>query len=136
MINNALSTEVFWLVLTLLMTALFWIPYIINRMLEQGVLKALWDPYGDTSTQRAWAQRMMQAHYNAVENLVLFAPLVILVQISGSASEITATACMIYFYARLTHYLCFTFAVPVMRIVSFLVGFAMQIVLGLAILGA
>ena len=38
----ALSRELYWLVLTLLMTALMWVPYIGNRLREQGVLNALW----------------------------------------------------------------------------------------------
>ena len=131
---NTLSTEMYWLVMTLLMTSLFWVPYIINRLLEQGVLTALWDPQGETHTDKAWARRMMQAHVNAVENLVLFAPLVILVQITGSHSDTTATACMVYFFARLIHYLVFTFAVPVLRVLSFATGFAVQLILALALL--
>jgi len=76
----------------------------------------------------------MQAHANAVENLAIFAPLVILIQITGMNSNTTATACMIYFFARLTHYFVFTFAVPLLRVVTFLLGFAAQIVLGLRLL--
>ena len=53
--STNLSTEVYWLILTILMTSLFWMPYILNRMLEQGILKALWDPQGITSTNKAWA---------------------------------------------------------------------------------
>ena len=133
--HTSLSNELYWLTLTILMTALFWMPYIINRMLEQGVLNALWDPYGHTDTKKAWARRMMQAHSNAVENLALFAPLVILVQITGTNSTTTATACMIYFFTRLVHYLVFTFAVPLLRVVAFLLGFGVQAVLALSLLG-
>lgn len=132
--NTSLSTELYWLVLTILMTAFFWVPYILNRMLEQGIGTALWDPYGITDARKAWAKRMMQAHQNAVENLVLFAPLVILIQIMGLNSATTATACMVYFFARLLHYFVFTFAVPVLRIVTFLVGFAVQITLTMQLL--
>ena len=39
--STTLSSELYWLVLTLLMTALFWLPYILNRMLEQGIGTAL-----------------------------------------------------------------------------------------------
>jgi uncharacterized MAPEG superfamily protein len=133
--NAQVSAELYWLVMTVLMTALFWVPYIINRMLEQGVLRALWDPYGRTDTGRDWARRMKQAHENGVENLALFAPLVIAVQLTGSGSEGTATACMVYFVARLLHYVVFTFAVPLLRVVTFLTGFAVQIVLATAVLG-
>lgn len=127
--TDMLSKELYWLTLTILMTALFWVPYILNRLLEQGMLNALRDPYGDTGTRRAWAARMMRAHENAVENLVLFAPLVILVELTGTHSAATATACLVYFLARLTHYLVFTLAVPVLRVVSFLAGFGAQLTL-------
>ena len=58
--STMLSNELYWLVLTTLMTSLFWLPYIMNRMLEQGILKALWDPYGKTETKCRWATRMQR----------------------------------------------------------------------------
>jgi uncharacterized MAPEG superfamily protein len=133
--HNSLSPELFWLTLTVLMTSLFWIPYIINRMLELGILNALWDRFGLTSTKKDWAQRMMQAHDNAIENLILFAPLVILIQITETHSSATATACMIYFFARLIHFVVFTFAIPLLRVVTFLVGSGVQIFLAMTLLG-
>jgi len=133
--NPALSNELYWLTLTILLTSLFWVPYIINRMIEQGLFVALWDPYGRTETKKDWANRMMQAHENATENLVLFAALVILVQITETNSAATATACMIYFFARLTHYITFTFALPLLRVATFLIGFGIQALLALTLLG-
>lgn len=117
------------------MTSLYWIPYIINRMLEQGILNALWDRYGDTYTEKSWANRMMHAHNNAVENLIIFAPLVILIQMTGMNSKTTATACMIYFFTRLAHYFVYTFSVPILRVVTFLVGFGVQVFLAATLLG-
>jgi len=128
------SNEILWLTLTVLMTSLFWVPYIINRMFELGILNAIWDPFGRTDSKKPWANRMMQAHENAVENLVLFAPLVILIQLMGLNSEVTAKACIVYFVARLTHYLSFTFAAPVLRVVTFLTGFGVQLFLALILL--
>lgn len=130
------SNEIYWLSLTLLMSALLWVPYISNRIIEQGLGKAIWDPKGETHSAKPWARRMMQAHQNAVENLVLFAPSVIIIQLLGINSSTTATACMVYFFARLVHYIVFSFAVPVLRIVSFLTGFAAQMVLLAQILRA
>ena len=133
--NNALSPELFWLVLTLLMTSLFWIPYIINRMLELGILTALWDRFGVTDTKKDWARRMMQAHTNAIENLILFAPLVILIQITATNTAATATACMIYFFTRLAHFIVFSFALPLLRVVTFLIGIGVQLFLAITLLG-
>ena len=134
--NLSQSTEFYWLTLTLFMTGCFWLPYIVNRMLEQGILNAIWDPFGDAHTEKPWARRMMKAHSNAIENLVIFAPLVILIEITGLNSATTATACMIYFFARLSHYIAFTLAIPVLRIVTFLTGFSVQILLAAVLLVA
>lgn len=133
--NISLSSEMYWLILTIIMTSLFWVPYIINRMIEQGILNALWDPYGLTDTEKNWARRMIQAHENAIENLIIFAPLVLAVQITGTNTATTATVCMIYFFTRLAHYFVFTFAVSLLRVVTFLVGFGVQLVLALTLLG-
>ena len=129
-----LTTEVYWLLLTILMTALMWLPYIINRTIELGVVPAFMDPFGHTKAKAAWANRMMAAHVNAVENLVLFAPLVILLTMLNAGTTSTALAVQIYFFVRLAHFLLFTFAVPLLRIVSFLVGFAVQMTLVMAML--
>ena len=67
--THTLSPELYWLTITTLMTGLMWVPYILNRLAEKGPLKATWDPQGDTTTRGPWADRMMRAHQNAVENL-------------------------------------------------------------------
>ena len=133
--NTELSNELFWLITTALMTALFWIPYIINRMLEQGIINALLDPHGITDTSKPWANRMMRAHNNAIENLVIFAPLVLSIQLTGMNSSLTTLICMTYFYARLTHFIAYSFAVPVLRVITFLIGFGTQLMLALILLG-
>ena len=133
--NTPLSTELYWLAMTIIMTSIFWMPYIINRMLEQGIFSALWDRFGITATKTEWANRMMQAHSNAIENLAIFAPLVILIQLTGMNSSTTALACMVYFFARLIHFVVFTFAIPLFRVVSFLVGFGAQMMLALTLIG-
>lgn len=132
--NPLVSTEVFWLCLTLLMTALFWTPYILNRMAEHGIWPALYNPEPDIRPKAQWAERMMRAHTNAVENLVVFAPLVILVEIMHRHSAATSLACLVYFFARFAHYFLYTFRVPVLRTGAFLVGFICQIVLVMAII--
>jgi uncharacterized MAPEG superfamily protein len=133
--NTFLSSELYWLVFTLLMTSLYWVPYILNRMFEQGILNAIYDPYGHTETRTAWANRMRRAHENAIENLAIFAPLVIAVQITNHNTELTSAACAVYFFARLLHYFAFTFAIPILRVMTFLAGFSAQLVLALTLLG-
>jgi uncharacterized MAPEG superfamily protein len=83
-----------------------------------------------------WARRLKAAHYNAVENLVVFAPLVLIAQAAGIHSAAIATAACVYFWARLVHAAAYTFAVPWVRTASFLVGIAMSVWIGWEILGA
>jgi uncharacterized MAPEG superfamily protein len=78
---------------------------------------------------------MMHAHQNAVENLVIFAPLVLALQMAGISSSTTVTACVVYFFARLAHYVVFTLGIPVVRVLTFAVGVAAQITLALTPLG-
>lgn len=122
--QTSLSSELYWLVLTITMTALFWLPYIVNRIAELGVWATLSIP--QLQPQAPWAQRLMKAHVNAVENLVIFAPLVFIIQIAGMNSSVTATASMVYFFARLIHAISYLAAVPVVRTLAFATGFFCQ----------
>lgn len=108
------------------MTALLWVPYIVNRIMEHGLIPALRNPKPDAPPRSGWANRLMQAHSNAIENLVVFAPLVIAIQLVGANSTGTTAAVMIYFWARLAHAFIYTFGIPYLRTVAFFVGFLVQ----------
>lgn len=132
--KTAMTTELYWLVLTVLLTSVIFVPYILNRMKEHGIWPAVWNPQPDTRPKAPWAERMMRAHANAVENLVVFAPLVLALQVTGVSTSATATASMVYFFARLAHVLLYTFAVPLLRTVAFVIGFGCQLTLALTLL--
>jgi len=132
--NILLDSELGWLTVTIIMTGLFWLPYIINRLHEEGIASAIWNPNQDAGPKALWAQRMMCAHQNAVENLVIFIPLVLIVDITGINNENTLLACKIYFITRVLHYLVFTFGIPIMRVISFGVGVYAQGILAIEIL--
>jgi uncharacterized MAPEG superfamily protein len=131
-----MSTELYWLVLTALMTGLLWIPYIINRIMELGPPPTNRYPLPDPPPKAQWAARAVRAHMNAVENLVVFAPLAFAIQITNSGTHTTAIACMVYFYARAAHYAISIFGLPIpFRTVAFLVGVFAQVSLALTLLG-
>ena len=130
-----MTTELYWLTLTALMTGLFWLPYIVNRLIEMGIPQAVFNPNSDPTPKAHWAKRMMNAHRNAVENLVVFAPLVLAVQLSGSNSGLTASAASVYFIARLAHFIIYTLGIPGLRTVAFAVGFVCQMIFGFTALG-
>jgi len=124
--------ELFWLTLTIAMTGLFWVPYILDRASVRGLSGAMGNPSPNDKPQSAWAQRMMAAHTNAVENLVLFAPLVLILQDLKISNNTTVLACAVYFWARLAHYLIYTFGIPVARTLAFTVAWLATAVLVLA----
>ena len=106
-----------------------------NRAIEQSPGPAPWDPEGTTATQVDRARRMMRAHLNAVENLVIFAPLVSMLALAEVSTPLTAGACRVYFFARAAHYLIFTFGIPMLRIPAFAVGVTAQLILACVLLG-
>ena len=128
-----MSTELFWLVLTVAMTGLFWAPYILDRIMARGLMGAMANPSPSDKAQSPWARRMMAAHTNAVENLVIFAPLVLTARALSIATAVTAFACALYFWSRLAHVVVYTLGIPVLRTLSFACGFVAQVLLVLAI---
>src|SRR3954470_14561616 len=64
-----MSKELYWLVLTAAMTGRLWVPYILDRIMVRGVMGASANPSPADKPQAAWAQRMIAAHANTVENL-------------------------------------------------------------------
>ena len=130
-----MSRELMWLTLTVILTGVLWIPYIIDRAMVRGLMGSMANPTRNDKPQSPWAQRLYFAHTNAVENLVVFAPLVLILDNMGHSTESTAIACAVYFWARLTHAIVYTLGVTVVRTLAFTVGFLAQAVLVLAIFG-
>ena len=130
-----MSQELFWLTLTVILTGLLWVPYVLDRIVVRGLMGAMGNPSFDDTPQSAWAQRLQKAHLNAVENLVIFAALVLTLQIMKHSTESTVLACAIYFWARLAHAIIYWAGIPVLRTLSFAVGFLAQVMLVLAVFG-
>ena len=135
MMNTQLPPELFYTTLTAAFTALIWVPIILNRLAETGVWSALRNPQPDVRPHADWAYRLANAHRNALENLVVFAPLAITVHLMGVGSAATALWSLAFFVARVAHALIYALGVPLLRTVAFFVGFLAQMALALRILG-
>jgi len=127
--------ELQWLTWTVILTGILWVPYILDRILVRGLMGAMANPSPGDEPQSPWAQRLQKAHYNAVENLVIFATLVLTLQALHHSTESTVLACAVYFWARLAHAVVFMLGIPVLRTLSFAVGFVAQVALVLAVFG-
>lgn len=120
-----MKTELLYLTLVTAFTGLMWLPYILDRLAVRGIVDAVGYPE-NPKPQSPWARRLMKAHTNAIENLAVFAALVLVAHAAGISNSTIATACMVYFWARIVHALAYTLAVPWVRTLAFAVGFFAQ----------
>jgi uncharacterized MAPEG superfamily protein len=128
-----MTRELFWLTLTVIFTGLLWIPYLVNRYQVRGLSGTMANPSRNDKPHAEWATRLMFAHDNAIENLIIFAPLVLILAEIDYSTTWTVYACAVYFWARVAHLIVYTLGLPVFRSLAFTVGFLAQAVLALAI---
>lgn len=62
-----------------------------------------------------WAGRASRAHRNMLENIVLFAALVLVAQVAGKTNATTALGAQIFFWARLVYAGVYVAGVPWVR---------------------
>jgi uncharacterized MAPEG superfamily protein len=133
-LGGTVNTQLQYLTYVTLLTAVIWVPYILNEIMVRGVVEAVGYPQ-NPKPLAAWASRMKAAHYNAVENLVVFATLVLTANALHLSSHAIAVSCMVYFWARVAHLLAYTFAIPWARTLAFVVGFLAQLCIAWHVLG-
>ena len=98
-----MRTELFYLLLTAILTGVLWVPVVIGYVLSRGPLKPSDYKVAPAVPLPAWVNRANRAHMNAVENFATFATVVLIanaVEVSTSVTEISAA---VYFYARAAH---------------------------------
>src|SRR3954447_14207289 len=98
-----MTRELFWLTLTVVLTGILWISYTINRCQIRGLGGAMDNPSRTDKPQSEWATRLMFAHDNAVESIVLFAPRVLILNAIDYSSQSTVLACAVYLWSRCAH---------------------------------
>jgi uncharacterized MAPEG superfamily protein len=119
-----MSPELKYLALTAMLTAALWIPYIAAQVMTNGALSP--QNYVDPTPRPVplWGRRADRAYMNAVETFAPFAALVILLHITGKENATTAFLAMSYFWLRVIHAVVFWVAIPYVRTIAFVLGFA------------
>jgi len=128
-----MKAELTYLVWITTLTALMWIPYILDRIFVWGLMDTVGYP-DNPKPQSLWAKRMKSAHANAVENLVVFAALVLAAQAAGISNGVTVAACALYFWARIVHFLAYALRISWIRTLAFVAGFVAQMMIAWQIL--
>lgn len=94
-----MKTEITLLVQVTALTAVLWIPYVLNRAVVRGIGDTVGYPQAPKALAQ-WAERLRGAHANAVENLVVFSALVLAAQAAGISTPVTVLACNVYLWSR------------------------------------
>lgn len=121
-----MKTELLYLVYVTAFTGLLWVPYMLDRIVVRGLGEAVRYPE-NPKPQSPWAQRLVKAHANAVENLIVFAALILAAQAAGISGADLATMSVVYFWARVVHAAAYTLAVPWVRTLAFAAGLFAQV---------
>jgi len=128
-----MKTELLYLIYVTLFTGLLWVPYILNRLIVRGISETA--GYSEhPKPQSPWAQRLMKAHANAIENLVIFATLILTANAVAVSNDAIATAAVVYFWARVVHAVSYTFGIPWVRTLGFLTGVGAQVTIVIQLL--
>lgn len=117
-----MTDDLTYLTWTAVLCLILWIPYIAGTVAKYGLLSP--EEY-KTPLEREhpdWLRRCNRAHVNLVENLPAFAALVLVAHVSGEASSVTATAAMIFFWARVVHAVGYIGGFPYVRTLCFSIG--------------
>jgi len=130
-----MKPEMTSLVLASTFTGLLWVPYMLNRIAVRGITSTVGYPV-DPPPLAPWAQRLRAAHTNAVENLVVFAALILAAQVLNISTPVTALAGSLYLWSRVAHAVIYTLAVPWLRTLAFMGGFTAQMLVAWQLLGA
>ena len=123
-----MSSEIFYLVLSTGLCLVLWLPYLLERIFNQGLIDTAGYPEKIAEPAK-WAQRSKLAHSNMMENLPIFAVLIICLNIIEISNANTILAASIFFYARVVHAVVYTLGLPWVRTLAFVASWIANIIL-------
>ena len=118
---NELSPELTLLLWSIAITFIQLIVSLLGATVQHGLptLAGNRENIGPTS---GWAGRAQRAHRNMLENLILFAILVIVAHIAGISNELTILGAQLFFWGRLAYSLIYVIGIAWLRTAAFLIS--------------
>ena len=121
-----MSVELEMLVWLSTLTLFMWVPYVLSAMVNDGPIASFkWQ--GDEKQRFIWAERAKRAHYNAIENLIPFAAIVIVAHLAEISNDATAAAATAYFWLRAIHYVFYAVGISYIRTAAFALSWLAQL---------
>ena len=121
-----MSVELEMLVWLSTLTLFMWVPYVLSGMINDGLI-ATFTWQGDEKQRSIWAARAKRAHYNAIENLIPFAAIVIVAHLAEISNDATAAAATAYFWLRAIHYVFYAVGISYIRTAAFALSWLAQL---------
>ena len=126
-------TELFYLLLTVGLCGIMWIPIVIERVLRIGLAETIGSKPDEINVP-SWAMRLRRSHRNLVDNIVLFGALILILNMVEKHSYTTELASLIFFYARFVQAITHIFGIKWVRTISFVIGWLATAVIFLALI--
>ena len=115
-----MTTELSMLVWATGLTGILWLPYVLAYVQLSGVMSVLkYEPLPDLPD---WVERAKAHHRNSVENLVIFAALIITAHLANDNNAATASAAITYFWSRVAHLIVHYLGIPYLRTIAWFVS--------------
>ena len=97
------------------------VPYTLGFIVQRGLLPMVGNRE-DFEPGKGWIGRAHRAHLNMVENFLPFAALALAVVVTNHASDTTAFAVRLFFYARVGHAIVYIAGIPWLRTLAYALG--------------
>ena len=117
-LDLVMTIEFTYLAAVTLLTLILRAIWMVNKVQIRGLGVVVGYPK-ESKPLSEWAHRLWVAHEDAIQSLVIFAILVILVEMSNLTDESTAIAAAIYFWSRLAHVFAYAFAFRWVKTIAF-----------------
>lgn len=109
-----MKPELMWLVWAVALTVVQMLVAVTGAFLQVG-LPMLVGNRDNMPALAGWAGRADRAHHNMLENLVLFAALVLTASLSGKSNDTVVLGAQIFFWARLVYAGVYLIGIPWLR---------------------
>ena len=109
-----MKPELMLLVWAVLLTVVQAVVAVQGAMMQVGLASLMGNREGMPDI-RGWGGRAARAHRNMLENLVLFAALVLAAAIAGKTNDMTLLGAQIFLYARIAYALVYIVGLPWIR---------------------
>lgn len=116
------------LIASVILAALSFMPYFIAYIQHWGITGIVSNRENLPELPK-WAQRSLAAHQNLTENLVHFAPLVLVAHVAGVANDMTAMGATLFFWARIVYLGVYVAGIPWVRTIAFMAGWVGEVII-------